>query len=221
MSESMNPGSENSQVVNMVKALIQQSVNNEAAIRESIQLTHAHGTKIGVLEESTAAVRSEIGEIKGKVATIDNSVRQVAQQKFLSPDQAASLHAALRNHAELFNKPLEKSVRHTHFLGWSIWILVTFFVVIVILGICLYHSWDTGQKYQENDIKWRSMKLSRNQVLLDGTQAADSSYRANPDVFRSDVEFEENRREKYNAKLWQKARTEQEMEDLQRQEKKR
>ncbi|MDP4150798.1 MAG: hypothetical protein Q8943_15435 [Bacteroidota bacterium] len=221
MSQVMNQGQEQSLLAEQMGALIDQSVNIEKAVADSRKLIQDQGVSITGLDDRVGRMEAMNTQIASAVKSLDANINKIAGQRTLSPEGAGALQKALVQHASLFDKPLKKSVRHTHFLGWHWWFLGSMLLLVGFLGYALNKTSNIATKYEENDIKWRSLMLSKVPVLLTGVLAADSLYHADPNQFRSDVEFEEQRRARYNAKLWLKAQTENEIKDLEKQEKKR
>lgn len=104
-----------------------------------------------------------------------------------------ALQEALYRHAQLFEKPLEKTVHYRHFLGKPAVVFLAMGLCIMVLGMLWVMGWNSAASYKENDLKWRYAKLLMNvpiQVMVD---SAERRYEANPGQFKKDVIAEEER----------------------------
>ena len=221
MDARIDMGNEYSQLVNKISGLIEQSINNESALRETNRLILDQAARIKALEEGTLTANSDISEVKGKIETIENSVRQIAQRECLSPILALTLKNDLHEHAEFFKKPHQKDVHYTHYVGWPIRFLALAYILLIVFAICWEHSWEQAKSRTENDLKWRSAKMIRDPLVNTQLNHTDSLYHADPDQFKRDVEFEERRRARLADELLTREAAEEHIRDLKSQEKRR
>jgi hypothetical protein len=105
-----------------------------------------------------------------------------------------ALRLALVNHAQLFEKPLEKSVHYRHFLGKPLLVLLG---MGMVLGAVVFFWIRTGvraDQFTGNDSKWRHLKLTHDTAVLKAAERVERDYLADPDAFKKLVDDEEERR---------------------------
>jgi hypothetical protein len=132
---------------------------------------------------------------------------------------AEPLQKALEEHARLFEKPLEKSVHHRHFLAQPLLVLGGMIVVIIVLLFCWNNAWEKADRYETNDIKWRYVELTHDSLVSKSLNEADHAYQADPDQFRKDVVAEEQRRKELFANWMQVNEGNERIRELEKREK--
>lgn len=153
--------------------------------------------------------------------SIDAEVKKISQNLDLPTQMIDSLKQQLQEHQKLFERPLQKTVHHRHFLGWPIIVIACLFIITcasVTFGISQYRRID---RYMANDTKWRNIKLSKDSLVYNAVKQTADDYLSNPDRMLKDVEAEELRREELAAEIEMQRQTQQNIEELKRKEKRR
>jgi hypothetical protein len=167
--------------------LIRQLPNQQEALERWNQQSDKLAENIGKLEkcmeEMTEAFDTRLQGFAGQMKGID---RQLVGME--------ALQQALDRHAQLFEKPLEKTVHYRHFLGKPLWVLL---VTAAVLWLVIYGWMRTATRADQwaaNDSKWRYMGLTRDTLVLHKVQSINRQYLADPGAFKKLVGEEEERR---------------------------
>lgn len=214
------------------------SSRNEEFIKALIDKIVAHGTDLKAIDElirklpdpsaALEAMDKRVGELADRVEKLETNIgktagelEKVSRQLTLPADSIGQLSHQLENHAQLFEKPLKKSVHYTHFIGRSL--LVCTLLGLMILGLLLL--WNRTQikadQHTENDIKWRHAKLSADSGVLRSLFETENAYRIDPEGFRAAVIEEEERRQQLYEKWLQLKQAEGDIQKLEEKKKKR
>jgi hypothetical protein len=192
-----------------------------------LQLTQELVRKIPNPTAAVAALEQRVENLEAQqtktIATIEKSARQletISHRLLLPAASIDQLGQQLRQHTQLFEKPLKKSVHYTHFIGRSILVCTILSLVILGLTFLSVHLWMRSNKYAENDIKWRHAKLSANSEVLRSLFETDNAYRTDPEGLKAAVIAEEERRKQLVDKALQLQQTQDEMHELEQQGKK-
>ena len=146
---------------------------------------------------------------------LSDNYKTDAAQKELKQD----LIDKLQENIQLFEKPHQKNVRYTHHLSRPL--LMLGLILILPLAELFYWNglWAKAEKYQEGDIQWRNIELTKDSVVLDAVQKTRSMYRTLPEKFRADVIEEENRRQELFERKMQRMEKDEEILELEKKEK--
>lgn len=132
-----------------------------------------------------------------------------------------ALRAELDAHRQLFERPLHKEVHYRHFVGKPLWWLAGGVVVVCVVARLWYTSTLQADRCEGNDLRWRFVSLSHDSTVQHTMEKADAQYKADPAAFRKGVEQEETRRQDLAEKWMQMQETQQSIEELNKEEKKR
>jgi hypothetical protein len=233
MNEVMKQGNDTSLQVGeeLAKALVAKTIDNGTAIRENGELIREHGDLIRKIADQGGAgqaVDKRLESMEGNVyqlGLIISRLKDVVQKLVEKDTIPVSVVTALRDdlvrHAQLFERPLKKTIHHTHFLGKPLMVLGGMGLVILALIIFWSRTWERAEQHAENDIKWRYIKQTHDPLVWSVLTQAEDQYKLMPDQFKKDVEEEEDRRERLVEKLEQQNQTTHDIHDLESKEKKR
>jgi len=167
--------------------LIRQLPNQQEALERWNEQSDKLAGNIGKLEtgveEMTVAFYKQLQGFAGQMKGID---RQLVGME--------ALQQALDRHAQLFEKPLEKTVHYRHFLGKPLWVLLGAAVVVWLMGFGWMRTATNADQYKTNDSKWRYIALTRDTLVLHKVEGIDRDYLADPEAFKKLVGEEEERR---------------------------
>jgi pyruvate/2-oxoacid:ferredoxin oxidoreductase beta subunit len=107
----------------------------------------------------------------------------------------------MRQHAELFEKPQEKTVRHRHYLHHYGWII--FGLLCACMGF--FGLWERTREAADrnatSDILWRGARQFLDSTLQQELDTVKNRHDSNPEGFRKDVLEQEERIEELTEKL--------------------
>lgn len=176
------------------------------------------GEMLGKAMEAFGKKVDGFGEL---VKKSEDAVISLRESKAIPVAHIEALRLDMSKHKALFEKPLQKDVHYRHFLGRPILVLGGLF--LLMLG--LIFLWDRArwraEGYSENDIRWRYVKLTQDSLVSKELNEAERVYQANPDQFRKDVVAEEERRQELYEKWLQVQQRYGEIDELEKQGKKK
>jgi|GEM_PF-1972062 hypothetical protein len=136
------------------------------------------------VEESNKSSKEVIDKLGKRIDTLAAAIS-------LPGREIESLRQELVKQARMFEKPLHKEVHYRHFLGWPIVVLIS----AVLGAIFMFGLWQDASNRvsakEENDIKYRYMKLSGDLVIQKRLDSADQAWLADPGEFKKTVESDE------------------------------
>ena len=147
-------------------------------------------------------------------ALSDNNETEAAQTELKQ-----NLVDKLEENIQLFEKPHQKNVHYTHQLGRPLLMLGLMLILPIAEFIYWNGLWAKAEKYQEGDIQWRNIELTKDSIVLDAVQKTRSMYRMGPEQFRADVIGEENRRQELFERKMQRIEKDEEIHELEKKEK--
>ncbi|HEX9509376.1 MAG TPA: hypothetical protein VF939_02760 [Puia sp.] len=188
------------------KALVEKMVGHGADLRDVSEQIRKLPNPTPTLE----GLDRHVGEMVNRMdllgenfAKIGNELGRISKGLALPVDSIGKLEDQLKQHALLFERPLKKSVHYTHFMGQSL--LVGAILVIIIIGLTIL--WDRAlikaDQHTDNDIKWRTAKLTSDSLVLNALNETERAYLANPDGMRKSTLDEEERRQEL-FEQWQR-----------------
>jgi transcriptional regulator of heat shock response len=167
------------------------------------------------LANSLTQLAADIKKLEGSFAEIPQrlsgpiaSVERLGQQLQQHTEQMAQ-------HAQLFEKPLKKSVHYTHFMGKPVLVIAILILIIAAESMLWNRSSIQAGQHSENDIKWRAARLSNDTQVSKKLDEIQAVYHANTDLFTKEVIEEEDRLQKLFEQFTQKQHAEQEILQLQ------
>jgi hypothetical protein len=175
-----------------LETLIELVSNNEKTIQE---------TK-GLIKELPDH-REILAQIGTRMDNIEKEVQEVPSRVSIPVAEILILQQLLQDHCRQLAIPLKKEVRHEHHMSKPL--LGYVIAILVILGLILleYHTWNRAGQHEENDIKYRYLKVSKDGSQQKFLHALDSAYTSNPGQFRKDVLLEEDHQREESEK-WQR-----------------
>jgi hypothetical protein len=169
----------------MIKALISKVIELGTAVKDTGELIR----QLPNPQEPLERFNEQLGTLAANILKMEASMKGMDRQLV----GMGALQEALDRHAQLFEKPLEKTVHYRHFLGKPVVVFLAMGLCIVVLTTLWVMGWNGAAQYRENDLKWRYAKLLMNvpiQVMVD---SAERRYEADPGQFKKDVIAEEER----------------------------
>src|ERR1700733_6483207 len=135
----------------LTKALIAKTMDNEKATEKNTKLLGEIGELIRKLPDPETEIR-DLGKrlgnlwdfadtVKKETAGLKEAVQKLVARETIQPAAIEGLREALKQHVQLFEKPLEKSIHHTHFLGRPLKILGGMFLLIVTMLFFWFSTW--------------------------------------------------------------------------------
>ena len=197
----------------MVKALIAKVIDLGTAVKDTGELIR----QLPNQQEALERWNEQSDKLAGNIGKLEKGVEEmrVAFYKQLQgfADQMKGvdrqlvgmevLQQALDRHAQLFEKPLVKTVHYRHFLSKPLWVLLVTGVVLGLMGYGWMRTAARVDQYRANDSKWRYIALTRDTLVLHKVERINRDYLADPEAFKKLVGEEEERRaeevEKVNA----------------------
>ncbi len=179
------------------------AVQNEAM--EDLQLQMERLDKnFKAVEKALTAGQEETGKLlTGYQDTIKSRI--VEFEKKVDPDKLidgmGKLQRDLFKHTEYFEKPARKEIHHRHFLGWPLVTLFGMFVSVGLLVFAWVRALEKAGRYEDNDIKWRYLKLRADRSSNDYLISVQKMQKENPKQFKKDVEAEEEHQMELNERL--------------------
>ena len=193
----------------LLKVLIDKVVENGSKIsqvKDQIHKLQEPSAEATAIDQRMAALEKRSGTIKDGVEELKKQFGELVTTRKSMTD----LQSDLQQYVHIFEHPKLKEVHHKHFFGRPALTVFIVSAIITLQFLALARSWDKEEKYEENDIKWRSAVLSEDSTVTKALNKCVQDYNANADQFRKDVVAEEERR----AELYQ--RWLQEQEDVQK-----
>lgn len=188
----------------LTKALIQKTIDNGKATEENAKLLVEIGELIRKLPDPGTGIR-ELGErlgnlwgfadtVKNETNGLKEAVQELVTREAIPPAVIEGLREEMRQHAQLFEKPLEKRIHHTHLLGRPLQVLGGMILIFVTMVFFWIRTWQRADRNEEGDIKWRFMKLDTNAIVRRVFANAEFEYKTSPGQFSDEVKTEEDRR---------------------------
>ena len=204
----------------LLKVLIDKVVENGTRIGQvkdqihKLQEPPAEATalhqRMAALEERTGIITEGVKQLNNRFSDLDTTRKKMTD-----------LQTDLQRYVHIFEHPKLKEVHHKHFLGRPTLTIFTISAIITLQMIALFKSRDKADRYEENDIKWRSAMLSEDSTVTKALNKSQRDYNADADQFRKDVVAEEERRAELYQRWLQEQEDVQKIQDLQNAKKKK
>jgi hypothetical protein len=206
----------------MLKALISKVVDLGTAVKDNSELIRQMPDRKETLERGEKQL-DELTECVQLLFTGTSQMSKSCDQHLNAMDVRLSevkmLREELKQHTQLFEKPLEKTIHHRHFLAKPLYTLVVMLLVLMVGAFFWIKTGATSDQYRANDSKWRHLKLIRDSTLLNTTEHIDRDWLADPAAFEQLVNEEEERRNEEMEKWAQEQTRHQEVDELHKAEK--
>jgi cell division septum initiation protein DivIVA len=196
---------------------------NTVLLKKVIEMT----SKLPAIEKRLDSMEDRVWKMEKCVDETSKSSKQaidkmgeridvLASSISLPAKEIGAYRQDLLNHARLFEKPLHKEVHYRHFLGWPIVV-----VILAVLGaICMFGLWQDASnrvsEKEQNDIKYRYVKLSGDSTIQKRVDSADQAWLADPGQFKKAVEADEELMSENTANNMRKERLDSETRELRR-----
>jgi len=188
----------------MVKALIAKVIDLGTAVKDTSELIRQLPNQTEALERWNG----QSDKLEGNIGKLETCMQQMTEafdrqlQGFAKQLNGVDrqlvgmevLQQALDRHAQLFEKPLGKTVHYRHFLGKPLWVLLVTGVVLGLMGYGWMRTAARVDQYRANDSKWRWISLTRDTLVLHKVYSIDRQYVADPEGATKLVGEEEERR---------------------------
>ena len=199
----------------LFKVMIDKIDKNTAAIKETNAQLKSLTGPVGALQ----GVPKQVSDMETLVGETKASIDKLVAKPEIPEEKIKRLREDLHKHIEYFEKPARKEIHYKHFVGKPVIVILVLWCAVAGLVAWLVIAEERASRYIANDIKFRRVELIKDSGLLSALQWLDSSYKANPDEFRKDVESEEVRRARLAEKLLEKQENADKIEELQKEEK--
>jgi hypothetical protein len=206
----------------MLKALINKVVDLAAEVRgagELIRKLPDHKESIHGWDKQLEKLQERTGELDQCIKDMTKSFDQRVAEMRVQLGGVDSLRVALERHAELFEKPLEKTVHYRHFLGQPLYVLGGTWLLVCLLVYFWMRTGVRAGQFTANDSKWRYLKLTHDSAVLHAAQKIERDYLAAPEDFKKLVSDEEERRTEEFENLIEEQSRHQEVDRLHKEEK--
>jgi hypothetical protein len=208
----------------LLRALVGKTMDLWTLVKESIELVKmlaAQVEEIRAMKEEMAEQKKRSEELLQKVAEVAVVIKLAADKFDLPVERVNQLEGALERQAIMFEKPMDKTVRHHHFLGRSFVVLFVLVLVNSATAGMLVWQWGRAGRYADNEMRWRAVKLVTDPAVTKAVDQLDSSSQADPKGFASAVIAEEDRRADLEKNLLQEQEARQRIEELEKQKAKK
>ena len=213
----------------MIKALINKVLDLGTAVKDTSELIRQLPNQQEALErwnEQSDKLAENIGKLEtcmqAMTGAFDKQLQVFAGQVRGMDRQLVGMEAlqqALDRHAQLFEKPLEKTVHYRHFLGKPLWVLIATAVVLGLVAYGWMRTATRADQWAANDSKWRYIALTRDTLVLHKVEGINRDYLADPEAFKKLVGEEEERRAEEETKMGEEEANRQDADSLYRGEK--
>jgi hypothetical protein len=164
-------------------------------VQEMISCLPAVEKRLGSLEDRVFKMELSTGksgnDLKEAVDKQGEKIDKLATAVSIPVGEIRTLRQDLANHGRMFEKPLHKEVHYRHFLGWPIVVVI----LAVVGAVFMFGLWqDTSNQLsakEENDIKYRYLKLGGETAIQKRVDSADQAWLADPEQFKKTVEEDE------------------------------
>ena len=196
----------------LMQTLIDSVTANGAAVREiteqmqklpdTTEILREVGKRITGQEKrqeelvgSLAELRGGLGELRDALGKVEGTLQKTKEELSFPEAAFSELRGSLQKHREYFDKPRLKEVHYRHFLGRPLISLGVAFLIISLLIVLLVRAQGRIDQHVENDLKWRYLHVFADTANLDGLNQVSQRFKANPEQFKKDVDYEEDRQQ--------------------------
>ena len=211
----------------LLNAVNDNVLNTQSSVREntaqlrvmasSVELVRELPNKMEAVEKGLTEIDERVdtcsawsSEVSGRMNVLELSMRQVVEKPLALESAMGALRDELRKHAELFEKPQEKTVNHRHHLHYYVWIIIGLFGACTGLGWLWMNARKEADRNATNDILWRGARQYLDSSLLGELDTLKNRQDSDPEQFRKDVLAQEEHSEELTEKLQEAARKRQE-----------
>lgn len=137
--------------------------------------------------------KDEIQRLRTEVDFIRKEIKNLPSQLQLDTGKLKELTAGIDKLLMQFQTPVKNQLEHRHQLHKGIWVAIGLVVTCFLLGWGWLNAHREKEQFVANDMKYRSLKISRNESLIKYCYLTDSAYLKDQTGFRNRVEQEERR----------------------------
>jgi hypothetical protein len=206
----------------MLKALIAKVVDMGTELRGTGELIR----QLPDQKDSFDRWNKQLDKLDEGIDMLNGCVKEMAKsfdQQVSGMDmrlvEVGSLRLELARHAQLFEKPLEKTVHYRHFIGKPLLALGGMFMALVVVVFFWIKAGWRADQYRGNDSKWRHLKLTHDSMVLNRAERIERDWLADPAGFEKLVDEEEERRNEEVEKWAEEQARHQEVDELHKGEK--
>ena len=196
----------------LLNTLNDKVIDTQGAVREntaqirimasSVELVREIPEKMEALESQVASSVQRAGALGKQMVSLDQSVQKridaldaVVQQGIARPvmleKSIADLQVGLKRHAELFEKPLTKSVHYRYELHWSSWVILVLVMLCSWLTAVWYNTQQEANSYERSNVLWRGARQVKDSVTFHELNSLEQQYNSNPEKVRAEIDSEE------------------------------
>ncbi|HVU59092.1 MAG TPA: hypothetical protein VHD83_28715 [Puia sp.] len=208
----------------ILKALVGKVVELAAAVKENAELTKKLVENVEELrdvKERMAGQEKRVEELIRKEAEVTEAIQQAAEKMNLPVEKVEQLQGTLDQQIKSFERPLDKTVRHHHFIGKAFWILLGMVWISSGVAAMMIWQWRRADQYAAGQMKYRYIKLIADAAIMKIVDQVDSTSRDDPKGFAKGVEAEEDRREELIKNMLKEQEARRRIDELEKQKAKK
>jgi len=204
----------------ILKALVGKVVALAASVKENADQVGKLLELMEVMRELKERVDSQekgVAELVRKESEVAATIRQAAEKMDLPVEKVERLQGDMEYQIKMWQQPLDKTVRHHHFIGKAFWVLLGMvWVSSAAIGMMIW-QWRRADEHATNDMRWRAVKLIADPVVMKVVDQVDSASLADPKGFAREIEAEEDRREDLTKNILREQEARRRIEELEKQ----
>jgi len=203
-----------------MKALVGKVVDLGTSMKENLDQTRKvteHLEMVKGINERMTGQEQRVEELIRKECEVIDEIRKVAEKIDLPSEKIEALQQDLKDHRQLFEKPLDKTVHYRHYVGRVVWVLLGMAIVTVSAVSVAIRQWGRARDYAVDEVRWRYVSLSTDSVVSVVVQRAQDRGLVDPETFAREVEQEENRRAELTKNMIRAQTAQQQIEELKQQ----
>jgi hypothetical protein len=154
---------------------------NEALFGSLIDKVDDQERKIEGLKEKVnqqPVAEEVLNQFKTRLEELRSAVRKIS----FPEKEMWELSARLDTSIELLKHPVEQKTIHHHYVPKVTWLAAGFFLLLCLLSMGWYNTYNKLDLYEANDTKYRYLKLEAGPGLLKRMTFIDSLCRANSEM---------------------------------------
>lgn len=191
----------------IIQSLMDASKRNEAELkRQDDEL------------QDMKALLSQVTDLNGSAAALAKELKESAAQAAKFHTGAHLLSGIMTTLKQQLSRPVPH--QHHHYVPRLMLISAGLFLVLAVVLMGWFSSWQRLSDYRSSDTKLRYLRLQQDTIVLRWVYFADSLELAGPDRLRDDVKREEVARERRRRLLEQAGQKEAEATELRNRAKK-
>lgn len=204
----------------ILKALVGKVGDLARSVKDNADQTKGlveHLEEIRGLKEQMGVLERKAEELVSKNAGVEAAMQQAVGEMNLPVEKVERLQVALDHQVKIFQQPLDKTVRHHHFIGKVFWILFVLILISSGVSMMMVWQWQRADRYAADQIRWRAVKLITDTVVTKVVDRVESASEADPKGFAREIEAEEDRREDLMKNMLREQEARRRIDELERQ----